>query len=462
MYTELFKLCGFEPEEIERERPRIDKAFQILEIGAEDISQAQERVTEFFDTELLGVRKALGIWMKRLINLVLAKEEGKMIIYPCWPTDPRVVAAGALVSDKVLCETPEMVIDIALGQIFGKINPILEAAEQHGMPPGLGMCSLNQARLGGIAKGIVPVPDVTLTASHMCDQSAKTDELLHEVYGVHNIFFDQCLDSNWDEFPGFSPRRIEYFATEIRQCLEELQEVVGDKLTEEALRTARVETAKLGLAMNQIWELMKADPQPISQVDVGLLYWMVMDPERVTLNEGVKTFGILTEEIKNRVDQGKGVVEKGAPKVVLSIHQSTDPSFLHMVESLGLAIPVSAFLWVAPWERAKSEVTSFEEKTALIQMRKGLAHSTSGWLQLYKECCRAFDADGFLLFYLFSCRPFAIAPLIMKKSIEDELGIPVLALEGDAYDTRDYSTEALRTRVETFAEMLKMSKAAKA
>ena len=255
---------------------------------------------------------------------------------------------------------------------------------------------------------------------------------------------------------------MEYFATEIRQCIEELQEVVGDKLTEEALRTARVETAKLGLAMNQIWEFMKADPQPISQVDLGLFYWMIMSPERVTLEEGLKAIGIITQEIKNRVDQGKGVVEKGAPKVVLSIHQSTDPTFLHMIESLGLSIPVSAFLWISPWERAKSEVTSFEERTALIQFRKGLAHSTSGWLQLYKECCRAFNADGFLLFYLFSCRPFAIPPLIMKKSIEDELGIPVLALEGDAYDTRDYSTEALRTRVETFAEMLKMSKAAKA
>jgi len=32
MYTELFKLCSFEPDEIERERPRIDKAFKLLGI----------------------------------------------------------------------------------------------------------------------------------------------------------------------------------------------------------------------------------------------------------------------------------------------------------------------------------------------------------------------------------------------------------------------------------------------
>ena len=50
---------------------------------------------------------------------------------------------------------------------------------------------------------------------------------------------------------------------------------------------------------------------------------------------------------------------------------------------------------------------------------------------------------------------------MIKKSIESDLGIPVLALEGDLYDTRDYSAQQLRTRVETFAEMLKAKKAAR-
>jgi len=62
--------------------------------------------------------------------------------------------------------------------------------------------------------------------------------------------------------------------------------------------------------------------------------------------------------------------------------------------------------------------------------------------------------------YPFSCRPIALHLLTAKKDIEEELGIPVWALEGDYYDTRSYSAEALRTREETFAEMLRASKAA--
>jgi len=37
----------------------------------------------------------------------------------------------------------------------------------------------------------------------------------------------------------------------------------------------------------------------------------------------------------------------------------------------------------------------------------------------------------------------------------------VLVLEGDLCDSRNYSAEQLRARVESFAEMLKMAKAAK-
>jgi benzoyl-CoA reductase/2-hydroxyglutaryl-CoA dehydratase subunit BcrC/BadD/HgdB len=52
--------------------------------------------------------------------------------------------------------------------------------------------------------------------------------------------------------------------------------------------------------------------------------------------------------------------------------------------------------------------------------------------------------------------------MMTKKAIEKELGVPVLVLEGDCYDTRNYSASQLRTRVETFAELLRSAKAAKA
>lgn len=43
---------------------------------------------------------------------------------------------------------------------------------------------------------------------------------------------------------------------------------------------------------------------------------------------------------------------------------------------------------------------------------------------------------------------------LLKQFVEKETGIPILSIEMDMYDSMIYSAAALRTRVETFADML--------
>jgi hypothetical protein len=89
MYTDLLKLCGFEVDEIEKERPRIDRAFGILGIDDEDIKRGEMRLQEYLDIDLLGVRRFLGIWMRELVNLVLAREEHDKVVYSDFPMELR-------------------------------------------------------------------------------------------------------------------------------------------------------------------------------------------------------------------------------------------------------------------------------------------------------------------------------------------------------------------------------------
>ena len=465
MYTELFKLCGFELEEIEKEKPRIEKAFQKAEIGREDIERAESRVRQYFDTTSLGVRKSLGIWMKQLIDLVLAREEGKKIVYPAYPTVPMVAVALNLASEEVYCQAPEIVLDFVMGQIFGKLNPILEAAETHGMPPGLAMCALNQARLGGFVKGILPIPDLLLGTGFFCDQTPKTDDFLHEIYGVPAVTIDGCMDSSWDEFPEISPRRIKSLASEIRRAIEETQQVLGIKITDEVLDKSLGDFTRLWTALFGLWEFLKVDPMPISLVDLAPVWWFSTAPERRSITEGFKAIAALTKEVKKRVDKGVGVVEKGAPRVLTLCHQATDPSVMRMIEDTGLVIPTTALMGITNAQAMsyiETKYPTWEEKVANMLLTHGLYHSSAGLIHRYRELCKTWQLDGVLNLYQFSCRAYCVTPLLIKKSIEEDPGIPVLSLEGDMWDTRDYSAEALRTRVETFAEMLRAAKATKA
>ena len=69
------------------------------------------------------------------------------------------------------------------------------------------------------------------------------------------------------------------------------------------------------------------------------------------------------------------------------------------------------------------------------------------------------NLDGVIWNYLYNCRPIAITSHLLKQVVEKETGIPVLSLEMDMYDSRSYSAEVLRNRVQAFAEMLGAEKA---
>ena len=48
--------------------------------------------------------------------------------------------------------------------------------------------------------------------------------------------------------------------------------------------------------------------------------------------------------------------------------------------------------------------------------------------------------------------------MIIKKAVTERLGIPMIILDWELYDPRYYGYQQLRTRIETFAEMLRMAK----
>lgn len=460
-YDEFFKRCGFEPEEIKKERKRIDRAFEKAEIGAEDVNRAQNRLTEYCDIELLGMRKVLGIWMRQFVDLLLAKEEGKIVLYPTLPGDLRVTMLPNLLSPNVFCQIPEIVISVVMGHIFDNLNPVLEAAEKHALSPGMGACSVNQIRLGAIVKGLIPLPDAAITTSLWCDQTPKTDDLLHELYGLRTIYIDGCVDEDWSEWPEISDRKVQHIARELEVAMRSVAKIIGVDITEEVLRTTRVECAKLWYAVQGIFDLMLADPLPISQSDLALFAWMIFSPERRAKTEGIEAFNILIGEVKKRVDEGRGVVEKGAPRVIWAAPPMTDPTITRMIDKLGLALFHAMFFWISPREMAKSKYTNFWEKVADAHLKYTLHSGGKAMSYKLRDMCVHFKPDGVIWSSPFACRATVPVYMMVKDVIEGELGIPTLVIEGDWNDSRQYSAEALRTRIETFAQMLKAIKATK-
>jgi hypothetical protein len=455
-YDDLFMLCGFEAEEIEKERPRIETAFQKLELEPRDIKTAESWVRDNHDIELIGVRKLLGIWLKELIDLVLAKHEEKKLVYYGFPTIAGPAAAIAEASEKIYCTCPDVVLCYTMGQIFNKLTPILEAGEKNGLPPGHGLCSLQQIRAGGLAKGIIPIPDLVLTSSYYCDMGSKADELLHERYGHAAVYADGCMDSRWGEFPHFSPERVKFLGSQLEKVLDRAQAILGVEITTEARYRGALLSRQLFGALRELVELIKsAEAQPISIVEVEVARRLTSGScSRRFMMDGPKTIDILTKEVKERIAQGTAVVEKGSPRIMILMAHFSDPNIMRMIENMGLSIPVTVHTTLASRIMKKTSFISGED-LAREQLARGPFHGSYGEIKRAAEAAHEFNVDGIIFNYIFNCRPMAMLSHLLKRFVERETGIPVLSLEMDMYDSRTYSAGSLRTRVEAFAEMLR-------
>jgi benzoyl-CoA reductase/2-hydroxyglutaryl-CoA dehydratase subunit BcrC/BadD/HgdB len=459
-YDELLRLCGFENEEINGDRARIEEVFLRLDLGPEDIKAAESWVKQNHDVELMGVRRILRIWLKELIDLVLAKDEGKKLVYYVFPTITGPSAAIAASSDKIYCLCPDVVLGLTMGQIFNKVGPILEAGEKNGLPPGHSLCSLQQTRVGGMAKGIIPVADMVLTSSYYCDMGSKTDELIHERYGHPAIYVDGSMDSRWGEFPNATPERVAFLGGEMDKALDKVQEILGIELTEEARYEGASRSRKFHEALGELVRLTReADPQPVSMVASHLAkHLSIASTSRRIICEGPDAINLLNREVKERVDKGIGIVEKGAPRVAILFTHLSDPTITSMIEKNGRSVPMSIIDLVdAKFGKPPDIIDG--EIVARRAMETGIFDGNYGFIKQITEAIKDSNIDGFLWNYLYNCRPLTQMSHLLKQFVEKETSVPVLSLESDTVDNRTYSAKAQWTKVETFAEMLRARKA---
>jgi benzoyl-CoA reductase/2-hydroxyglutaryl-CoA dehydratase subunit BcrC/BadD/HgdB len=80
--------------------------------------------------------------------------------------------------------------------------------------------------------------------------------------------------------------------------------------------------------------------------------------------------------------------------------------------------------------------------------------SIGGGIAGLLEECRQYKIDGVVLSYLITCRPVVFPATEISKALEEELGIPTVALECDLVDERIFAESQAFTRLDAFGEQL--------
>jgi len=463
---ELLKLCGFEPDEAELQLPRITEVFNRVGIAAEDIEQAKQRLNRYYDMELQGVRKMLRLYIKGLADLVLAREEGKTkIIYGFMAAGVGTIGSALMSKSKeVYAASPAQLFQYALGCIFGKLVPILEAAEKKWVKAGaVAHCANVKTLVGLFALDLIPKPDLLVTSDFLCETAPKTIDLLQELYDIPTCCCGSCKDIESMADPN-AKQVIDLAVQSMRELSKRLQDVVGLEITDDMLWEVMDAREGFGDASLKVHRLIESsDPLPMSSTHQVLYYRLGTSSSSVDdVPSQTDAMNTLYEELQERVKQGVGAVEKGAPRIlgILPAHES-DPRLEQLLDEVGIATVAPEGRFYPPDGRRTlgRETPKDPYEVLCSHLYTSMYQTPKARVPILIEVCKRLKVDGVLNRYHAGCRSVAGDAFAIKDGITRELGIPVLSLEWENFDPRCYDHEQYKKRFEVFKTMLLSRKA---
>jgi benzoyl-CoA reductase/2-hydroxyglutaryl-CoA dehydratase subunit BcrC/BadD/HgdB len=444
----------------------INEAFlRLTGFEENEIPEYLPRLPAYFAVELEGIRKLLGCFVKETIDLTKAneyKERGVKVVYGILPAILHYYYALKLTApDKVYVSFPDIFLTMVMNGFFHKLAPYLEEVEKAGIPYGCRHCALNKTRYAARLLGIIPPPDISWIWGFICDEGPKTDEFIRLYHDpewktyITRLPHDQSLGTVEDEVID----RVEYLAGQMRDGFESAQKEIGIKVPEEKITEVISIWQRYAAKLAELARLMTADPQPLGAVS-GRLFWEGLStPFNTGIESMEKALDITIREVKQRVAAKKGILPEGAPKLMIYSIHPTVPWIAKMFEENGVGIPLSEFFILT---RKQLAPPTFEDPYMA---------AAEGWLRTsgmvnpgyqaeqISEKLETHKFDGMVFGLMDFDRWLGSSHRLLARMVEEKTKLPVFYIEGDNWDDRDYSEEALRTRIESICEIVKMRKA---
>lgn len=461
-YKKYFDMLGFDPEGVEKELPRIKKAFAKLGVTTEDLRICQKRLSEALDLSLAGVRKCLQVFFNETVNLVLAGEEHEKIVYTTLPGGGGPFVAPVMVSHpEVYAQCVDMLTAVSLHPLFNKQVRCLEAGEKY-LPAGTVHCGGFRTLLGAMDLGIFAKPELIVSWGVYCDEGPKASALIAEMHKVPIIYIDEYQDFPSDDPLNIPlPRYLEFVAGEMRKAYKEIEKVLGYEIPDDLLMQVLMEAQPTHADYGTIQQLMlECDPVPLSMQDCMYAFALsaisCTPQNQIIRLDALKT---LREEVEQRAKRGEGPVKKGSPRILETVPSFSDPTSTHIFQECGLQVVGTDMAMYPPEGAGDPDLSGCYDFHTIIA-KSILATPAEAGIAVRKVVMSAvvkkYKLDGVILDVTYTCRVGAADSQIMKNFIEKELGIPALIMEHDVYDPRFFTAGQVRTRIETFAEQVKV------
>jgi len=310
------------------------------------------------------------------------------------------------------------------------------------------ICSPHRGLAGAFALGALPRPDAILWSNLICDNTAKSGELIMEINDCPGFFLDHPFQD--------SEAEVKYLIEELEDMIDFLEEKSGRKMDWDKLAEIVERMDKQIALFREICELRKAVPSPFPTQDYFKLlsvdYLCPGEPEAITYLE------TLRDELAEMVREGKGAVSPERFRLMtLFVPPMYLTGFLEKVTQEYGAVSVVEPLFTR-WAEGRLDPTkpleSVAKKLDLIPERRSMyGPLEERTLKDIVDCAEQYKVDGAIYWAFMGCR-HTCATVRLFKDILSEIDVPMLTVDCDIVDPTINSEEEVREKLEQFFELL--------
>ncbi len=347
-------------------------------------------------------------------------------------------------------------------------------------------CSYYRNIIGYMLEGIgdpefanvvgAPAPDIVLGGLQPCFMHGESFRILGRHYGVPTFVFDNPaihprMDIHEDEKNSWAEHShcggeykhkveshyMDYTVAQAKDLVAFLEKHTKTKYDEGKFREVLQLSDKQAEIFEQIWELRRAYPCPIGGNDMMALITPQLLLSGTEL--GVEIYEGVLKEVKEKVENKEG----GIPEEKYRLVTDAIPPWYNMgglynyLREKG-AISVAetyTMMWQQRLDLSLKPIETLADKI----MRWYTLPSTRERADSHLRLLKRFDADGLLLWTPISCKVYPCWNS-SSRDLAREYGYPVLELDIDQTDPRDYDDAGIKSRIDGFLEVIETRKRA--
>ncbi|MCJ7808359.1 MAG: 2-hydroxyacyl-CoA dehydratase family protein [Dehalococcoidia bacterium] len=309
------------------------------------------------------------------------------------------------------------------------------------------ICSPHRGLAGAFAMGALPRPDAMLWSNLVCDNTAKSGELLMKINNCPGFFIDHPFQNSDDE--------EKYLVGELNDMVHFLEEKSGRKMNWDQLAGIVAQMDRQIKLLREISELRKAVPTPFNPQ--GFLQLLTVDYLFPGLPEATVYLETLRDELTEKVKAGKGAVSPERFRLMsLFIPPMYLIGFLEKISqeygAVSVTEPFFTYWGDGELDPAKP-LESVAKKSYMIPEMRMYGPLDERALDGIADCAEQYKVDGAIYYADVGCR-HTCATIKLFKDVLNRQDVPVLTLDCDVVDPTITSEEDVREKLEQFFELL--------